>query len=738
MNDTLRQALLDYMGKAGYLPQNKSEISRGLGVLPQQRAELRQLIDQLESERTLVRLKKGTYALKRASADSIDGRIKVLRSGKILFIADESSAMPADPESGLPMVELVVPPHRLGSAMDGDRVQARLEFSAPKGWRRHHKGRPVLKEMQIGIRIEKVLERGRRQWVGVFRPGRGFGKVLGDGVSSPETIEIIQRPAGQEPKPGQLVVVEPVSWGEGKVLPKGRIAEVLGWSDDSGVDIEVIIRKYQLPVEFSTEALEEVAGLPDDLNEEVLARREDWSGQAVMSIDPEGAKDFDDAIHVRKLDKGWELAVHIADVSHYVKPGSALDRDARARGNSTYLPDRVLPMLPSRLSDDLCSLRAGEVRLTKAAIMRFNEKGERVHARFTDAFIRNERQMSYAEAYKLMMGTGADAETAMLKEAWKLASLLRGKRMEAGALDLDFPDIRVFLDDEGHPVKVVAEEYDESHQLIEEFMLAANEAVAETLKNEHRPAIYRVHENPDEAKLKEFGEQCKLYGHRVGDLTQRKHLVSLLASLKGSPDEQMLKLALLRSMMRARYDTAPLGHYGLAKSNYCHFTSPIRRYADLEVHRSLDSLLYKSKFRIGAVELKEVADHISDTERMSSDAERDAHRLKLFEWLDDQTRSDNPEIHDGLVNEVKNYGVFVDIPRLQIKGLIKAAVLAAEGWRHEGFAERWTNRFGDRIAAGGKLKVVPAEVDREKQWVDFRLEGGPGKRPKTKRSRRSA
>lgn len=719
MNNPMKESLLGYMGKSAYLPQNKSELARGLRIPSQQRAGFRSLISELEKDGEIIRLKKGTYALKKPVRDLVSGKVKFLRSGKVLFIPDHPSELADQMGAGAePVAELPVAPHRLASAMDGDKVAALVELAIPRGWKKRHKGRPVLDEMQVKIRIEKILERAKKQWVGAFRSGRAFGQVKGDGVSSPEWIELVERPR-KEPQPGQLVVVEPVSWSEGRVPAKGRLVEILGWSDDAGVDIEVIIRKYQLPVQFSEEVLSEVEQLSDDLNKDELSSREDWSGEAVMSIDPEGARDFDDAIHVVKLAKGWRLAVHIADVSHYVKPGTALDREAMERGNSTYLPDRVLPMLPPRLSDDLCSLRAGEIRLTKVCVMDFNDKAERTHTRFADAYIRNERQMSYPEAYKLMTGKGTDGESVMLREAWSLASLLRKKRMSAGALDLDFPEVRVLLDDQGMPIKVVAEEYDESHQLIEEFMLAANEAVAETLKNANRPSIYRIHEEPDEAKLKEFGEQCKLYGHPVHDLTQRKNLSILLESIKGSPDEQLLKLALLRSMMRARYDTQPMGHYGLAKANYCHFTSPIRRYADLEVHRALAALSGKVKRGADVSKLQEIAEHISDTERVSADAERDAHRLKMFEWLSDQVHAEHPEVHDALVTEVRHFGIFVEIPRLQIKGLVKQANFSAGSWYYEGFAERWSNRNGERVSAGSKLKVVPVFVDREKQWVDF-------------------
>ncbi len=714
------------MGKASYAPQNKSELARALEVPSQQRAELRELIEELAEEGELVRLKKGTFALKKPVRDLVPGLIRILKSGKVLFRPDDPVKMSEQLGAGFePVSEMVVPSHALMSAMDGDRVAAKVEFTMPKGWRKRRKGRPSLDDMLLKIRIEQILERGSKKWVGVYRAGRAYGQVRGDGVSSPPLIEVSERPE-LEVQPGQLVVVTPVEWNEGRASAKGTICEVLGWPDSPGVDIEVIVRKYQLETVFPDDALQEAALLADGLDPETLKGREDWTAVPIMSIDPEGARDFDDAIHVQAGGEGWQLAVHIADVSHYVKPGSALDREAMKRGNSTYLPDRVLPMLPSRLSNDLCSLRAGAIRLTKACVMQFNAKGKVVKVRFTDAYIKNERQITYPEAYGKMMGQGTDGESVMLREAWKLASLLRRNRMKEGALDLDFPEIRVILDDEGVPVKVIADEYDESHQLIEEFMLAANESVARALKDAARPAIYRVHEDPDEAKLKEFGELSKYYGHPVHDLQQRDNLVRLLESIKGSPDEQMLKLALLRSMMRARYDTEPLGHYGLAKVNYCHFTSPIRRYADLEVHRSLNGLMGhsadKGKWKADVAHLQEIAVHISETERISSNAERDAHRMKLFEWLAGQVDAENPVVHEAHVTEVRHYGLLVEIPKLQLKGLIKPSGFSRGKWYHEGFAERWSRSDGSSIRVGTKLPVIPVDVDTEKQWIDFAIQ----------------
>lgn len=408
-----------------------------------------------------------------------------------------------------------------------------------------------------------------------------------------------------------------------------------------------------------------------------------------------------------------------------MKPGGALDEEALRRGNSTYLPDRVLPMLPPRLSDDLCSLRPDVVRLTKVCEMKFDKKGKMLHARFADAFIRSKARLTYQEAFTMLKGHDKGEVSSMVREAWKLASILRRNRYAKGALDLDFPEVRAVMDKDGHVTDIITEEYDESHQLIEECMLAANEAVALTLKNRNRPTIYRVHEEPDSAKLFEFGQLCKLYGHPVHDIGQRQYLNELMKSIKGSPDEQLLKLALLKSLMRARYDTEPLGHYGLATANYCHFTSPIRRYADLVVHRSLNPLLAnppKGAKGAGSVgRLEEDAEHISETERTSASAEKDANRMKLFEWLEGQCYADHPEVHEALITETRHFGVLLEIPRLQIKGLIKPDKLPGGRWVYEAFANRWKSDHGSVLCAGLRIPVIPVKVDREQQWADFTI-----------------
>lgn len=726
MNHSLKDRLIRHMEDGRYEPQSKSELARALNVDSRQKLDFRALVDQMEEEGKLVRLQKGRYALKRERRNLVHGMIRILRSGKILFLprkGDPAAAALGWDTEAIPELELK--PNRLGTALDGDRVAVRVERKAARGRRNIRRDRFSSPDAGMKARVEEVTERARSRWLGVFRTGKNKpGRVLGDGVSSPSSIELAEKPA-MEVLPGQLVSVEPVTCGEEKKAPRGKIVEVLGYPDEPHVDMEAVIRKYGLSAEFPASVLRELETLPQNPSPGELARRENWTDRTVITIDPASARDFDDAISITATPSGWTLAVHIADVSHFVRPGGALDGEALRRGNSTYLPNRVLPMLPPRLSDDLCSLRPDVVRLTKVCEMKFDQKGKMLRARFADAFIRSKARLTYQEAFAMLKGNDKGEVPSTVREAWNLASILRRNRYAKGALDLDFPEVRAVMDKDGRVTGIITEEYDESHQLIEECMLAANEAVALALKNGNRPTIYRVHEEPDSAKLFEFGQLCKLYGHPVHDIGQRQYLNELMKFIKGSPDEQLLKLALLKSLMRARYDTEPLGHYGLATPNYCHFTSPIRRYADLVVHRSLNPLLAnppKGARGAGSTgRLEEDAEHISETERISASAEKDANRMKLFEWLEGQCYTEHPEVHEALVMETRHFGVLLEIPRLQIKGLVKPDKLPGGRWVYEAFASRWKNDHGSVLCAGLRVPVIPVKVDREQQWADFAI-----------------
>jgi ribonuclease R len=540
-------------------------------------------------------------------------------------------------------------------------------------------------------------------------------------------------------KVGDKVVVRLDAWESRHVNPEGEVIEVLGPATAPGIDMLSIIRKFHLPAEFPKDVLDQADRIPDKINPRQLEGREDLRKEFIVTIDPDDARDFDDAIQVEKSKSGWRLGVHIADVAAYVAPGSALDREARRRGNSAYLPDRVIPMLPERLSNGVCSLNPGVDRLTHSVFIHFDKNGVAKSANFARSVIRSAHRLTYKQAYAILRSLPRDQLGERLHTAWELASLLRRKRFEHGALDLDFPEVKVWVDKQGHPVKLERVENDESHQLIEEFMLAANEAVARELKKRAIPTIYRVHENPDPEKLAEYREFVLSFDYRVGDLTHRAELQRLLASIQGKPEEQALKIALLKSLKRARYSQLPLGHYGLAKANYLHFTSPIRRYADLVVHRALGRARSPSApdGYPNINEITSIAEHISTTERTAADAEIDAAQMKKLEFFQRQLDERNPQIFRAAIVDVRNYGLMVELPDALITGLVHVSSLTDDFYLFEPTRRQlFGRRSRKRFSVGDEVSVFVARVDVFKRQVDFAIALSSEAAKKNSRTRR--
>jgi ribonuclease R len=504
-----------------------------------------------------------------------------------------------------------------------------------------------------------------------------------------------------------------------------------------------IIRKYHLPTEFPRDVLEQADRISEKIDARQLEGREDLRKEFAVTIDPDDARDFDDAIHVEKIENGgWRLGVHIADVAAYVEPESALDREARRRGNSVYLPDRVIPMLPERLSNGVCSLNPGVDRLTHSVFIHFDRKGHAKSARFARSVIRSAHRLNYKQAYAILKSPPRDRLSERLHVAWELAGLLRQKRFEYGSLDLDFPEVKVCLDEAGKPVRLERVENDESHQLIEEFMLAANEAVARELKNRAVPAIYRIHEDPDPEKLAEYREFVLSFGYKVGDLTNRAEVQRLVASIRGKPEEQALKIGLLKSLKRARYFPQPLGHYGLAKGNYLHFTSPIRRYADLVVHRALSraeasrrsSKVFGAAQYLDMGQIASIAEHVSTTERIAADAEIESVRMKKLEFFQRQLDERNPQIFRAAIVDVRNYGLSVELPDALITGLVHVSSLSDDFYLFEPTRRQLVGRRArKRFRIGDEVRVFVVRVDAFKRQVDFAI--ASDERKKRNRSR---
>src|ERR687891_316687 len=566
----IREQILALLSRKDYRPLNKIEIARKLGVSGRARVALRGILRDLERAGEIARIRKDRYVLP-AEADLVTGKLSVHPAGYAFLVSEK----PGEPD-------VFIAAENVGIAMHGDRVVARISPEPPAG---------RIKGRREG-RVIRILERAHDTMVGTLQRSRNFYYVVPDDPRFVHDIYVRPVAVQQDRRSeiaatvGDKVVVRLDDWQSRHVNPEGDIIEVLGPASAPGVDVLSVIRKYHLPTEFPSDVLAQAERIPENVDAQQITGREDLRDQFIVTIDPDDARDFDDAINVEKFSNGgWQLGVHIADVAAYVEPGSALDREARRRGNSVYLPDRVIPMLPERLSNGVCSLKPEVDRLTHSVFIQFDKRGAPKSARFAQSVIRSAHRLTYKGAYAILTSPPRDRLGERLHLAWELAALLRRQRFEHGALDLDFPEVKVCVDTNGKPVRLERVENDESHQLIEEFMLAANEAVAQELKKRAIPTIYRIHENPDPEKLAEYREFVLSFNYRVGDLTQRGEIQRLLAAIRGKPEEQALKIGLLKSLKRARYLPQPLGHYGLAKSNYLHFTSPIRRYADLVVHR---------------------------------------------------------------------------------------------------------------------------------------------------------
>ena len=733
----IREQVLALLARKDYRPLNKIDIARELGLTGTQRNAVRKTLRELERAGEIARIRKNRYVLP-AEADLVTGKLSIHQAG-YGFLTPETSGEP----------DVFIAAENIGTAMHGDRVVARISRDAPYG---------RIKGRREG-RVIRILERAHDTIVGTLQRSRNFYYVVPDDPRFVHDVYVGQvsnlslATSKVAPQVGDKVVVRLDAWESRHVNPEGEVIEVLGPASAPGIDMLSIIRKFHLPAEFPKDVLDQAERIPDKINPRHLAGREDLRKEFIVTIDPDDARDFDDAIQVEKSKSGWLLGVHIADVAAYVEPGSALDREARRRGNSVYLPDRVIPMLPERLSNGVCSLIPGVARLTRSVFIHFDKNGVAKSARFTRSVIRSAHRLTYKQAYAILSSAPHDQLGERLHTAWELASLLRRKRFDHGALDLDFPEVKIWVDKHGYPLRLERVENDESHQLIEEFMLAANEAVARELKKRAIPTIYRVHENPDPEKLAEYREFVLSFNYRVGDLTHRAELQRLLASIQGKPEEQALKVALLKSLKRARYSAQPLGHYGLAKANYLHFTSPIRRYADLAVHRALDrdgtpvpsgdtrTTERRSRtdtpYHPDVAEIASIAEHISATERNAADAEIDAAQMKKLEFFQRQLDEHNPQIFGAAIVDVSNYGLMVELPDALITGLVHVSSLTDDFYLFEPARRQLIGRRSrKRFSVGDQISVFVARVDAFKRQVDFAIELPSQAPTKNSRARR--
>jgi len=700
----MKDQVIRLLGQEDYVPLNVPELLRQLRLPPHRQQELQAVLKKLAQSGEVARIKGNRYIQPR-EADLIPGRIRMNRQGKGFLQPDDAG-----------LKEIAVPENATGTALHEDRVLVRRDV-------RRKSFRPGDDAAETGT-VVRILERRRTQFVGTLQRGRQFLFVIPDDPRIPHDILVPEpRDVGRPAHVGDKVVVDLRDWESRNTNPEGEVVEVLGAPDEEGVDMLSVLRQYDLPLHFPRAVLHEAHAIGTTVHARDEAGRVDCRRHPVVTIDPDDAKDFDDAICLERVSpEQWRLWVHIADVSHYVKCGTALDVEARKRGNSTYLVDRVIPMLPEALSNELCSLKPNVDRLTKCVEFLVSNDGRVLNTKFYSAVIHSQRRFTYGEVLEILeRKPTSDPIEQMLHQAHELAQRIRRLRFKAGSLDLDFPETKIWLDERGRILRIEKTVNDVSHQLIEECMLLANEAVAGRLMSQHTPAVYRVHESPDERRLQEYRQEVLSQHIPCGNLGQPAEVQKLLHRLGTLPIGPALKIGFLKSLMRARYAVEPLGHYGLAKKKYTHFTSPIRRYADLVVHRALFD-----KNPVSTSALKETAEHISVTERNSADAERDSKDVKLFAFLKAQLQSGKPERYPALVTDVRNFGFFVDVTGLAMSGLVPLSTMEDDFYVFDASRNHLVGRRTRRmIRLGDKLTVQVAKVDTFKKQVDFRLAEEP-------------
>jgi ribonuclease R len=572
--------------------------------------------------------------------------------------------------------------------------------------------------------IIEIIERETHRFVGTYFEDGGSAYVRVDGMPFSAPI-LVGDPGAKNARVDDKVVIEMVRFPTHAHQGEGVISEVLGARGTPGVDTLSIIREFNLPEEFAEDAVEEASVEADQFNESIPPGRTDLTGLVIITIDPVDARDFDDAISLEKTAKGhWRLGVHIADVSHFVRPKTALDREALARATSTYLPDRVIPMLPEVISNGLASLQPDRVRYTKSVFMEFTPEGIPLSTEPCSGAIKSRRRFTYEEVDSYLADPAAwkskldPAVHSLLGQMRELARILRERRMRRGALELTMPEVKIDLDKDGRVKGAHLVENTESHRIIEDFMLAANEAVAELLATAGLHFLRRVHAAPDLRKLKALTEFVTGLGFRVESLESRFELQKLLKDVAGQGEERAVNYALLRSLQRAVYSPEDEGHFALASECYCHFTSPIRRYPDLTIHRLLDAVMQGKKPRNDFGELAVLGEHCSEREQRSEQAERELTKVKLLDYLSTRIGT----TMEAVVTGVEEFGMFVQGLELPAEGLIHVSSLADDFYRYDRASHTLSGyRSGNRFRLGDTVHVSVARVDVDRRELDFRL-----------------
>ncbi len=709
MTDEMPDRILRYLSQTGYEPQKTRALARSMGIADQEYNEFRQAVKELSAGGRIVMGTKNAIMLPQPSREVV-GTFRAHPRG-FGFVVPQSPTAHGD---------LYIPEGQSLDAITGDTVLARV---VKRGKRRG--------EMIHHGRIVQVLERASSQFVGQLRREQGRWFVWPDGKTLHVPV-FVDDVGAKGARLGDQVVVEIIAYPSAQSRAKGVIIERLGKRDDPGVDVRSIVRQYHIPDELPADVRAEARRVVRGFNlDGELARREDLRDHVIVTIDPDDARDFDDAISLRKLPRGrWELGVHIADVSTFVKEGSKLDAEARTRGNSVYLPQYVVPMLPEALSNGLCSLQQDEPRLTKSAFIRYGKDGQVMGSRFANTVIRSARRLTYDEATQILAGKTGGAPkrvVELLGQMEQLARIIRQRRLDEGMIVLDLPEIELELDDDGRVIDAHPADTSFSHTIIEMFMVEANEAVARLLDGLGVPFLRRIHPDPPSESSTNVARIVRVLGHQMKGPLDRRSMIDLLNAVRGKPEAFAVNMAILRSMEQAVYSPATVGHFALASRNYCHFTSPIRRYPDLTVHRLLDRYA-DGRLAKGvqpaaagipdAESAGKIGDHCSFTERRAEGAEREAKTVKVLELLSGRIG----ESFDGVVTGVANVGIFVQCIRYGVEGLIRFGDLPDDWWDIDArTGSAVGERSGLRITIGDPVTVEILAVNVPARQLDLAL-----------------
>lgn len=699
-----KERLVAFMKEDAYKPLLFDELVMVLDV-PKSDIELfRSMLGELEQEGKIYRTHKERYGIPERMS-LVAGTLQGSERGFGFLIPDDEN-----------IKDVFIPSEGLNGAMNNDRIVARINVKAVGSKRSEGE-------------VIRIIRRANNRIVGTFESSKSFGFVTPDDKKLPGDIFIAPGDFN-DAKPGDKVIAEILKWPDKRRNAEGKIAEVIGKKGDPGTDILSIIRAYNLSEEFPEDVIRQAESIPDTVSADMIKGRRDLRGLRMVTIDGEDAKDLDDAVSVEKLENGnYMLGVHIADVSNYVTEGSPLDTEALARGTSVYLVDRVIPMLPRKLSNGICSLNPQVDRLAFTVMMEIDASGKVVNHDIFESVINIDERMTYTNVYKILVEDDKELKERYSKVLGdfklmeELALVLRHKRTARGAIDFDFQEAKIILDEKGKPIEVKSYEITIANKIIEEFMLVCNETVAEHFFWAGSPFVYRVHEDPDVEKIETFAELVSNLGYHLKGINKihPRALQDLLNKIKGSKEERIISTVMLRSLAKARYSHQNLGHFGLAAKYYCHFTSPIRRYPDLIIHRIMKeyikgNLVGKKEEQLNDA-LPEIARQCSERERAADEAERETEDLKKVEFM----KLHEGETFEGIISNVLSFGMFVELDNT-IEGLVRVSNMEDDFYVYDEkhfclLGERTRKRF----SIGDKVRVLLTRADIELRQIDFML-----------------